>query len=199
MSEKEAALKLITQEELLEGLLVITKGNMGFACSLLKQVIDKTREEFEIILKEMNEDIDTLKRRARDEATRDLKANMDKSPWHGPQPEDTSPHHIAGWGDPRAEPALWILLRFNIPFDHEALGCYLPRSRTRTPHPVMPNAPAHNTVHTKHGYENVAYMVNLAAQVPGATQEDIIKICREIGRRLQAGTFPIHDPLSKKE
>lgn len=198
MSKKEMNLVLLSEEELLEGLLVITKGNLGFACSLMKQVIDKTREEFEITLAEMSGNIDAFKRRARDAATRELKANMDASPWHGEQPEDTSPHHIGGWGDPRAEPALWILLRFKIPFNHEALGCYLPRSRACTPHPAMPNAPAHNTVHTKHGYENVAYMVDLAAQVPGATQEDILKVCREIGRRLQAGTFPIHEPLNKK-
>ena len=196
MANDELKLELITQEELLDGLLVITNRNMGFAYWLFEQVVDKTREEMEIVLQDVSDNFKAYKQRARSETTKKLNANMaTNTQWHGEKPENTAAHHLAGWGDPLAEPILRILIRYGIPFDHEALGAFLPRGVKNTPHPAMPNARAHSEIHTKQYYRNVVYMVNVAAQIPGATREDIEEVFRIIGRRLQAGTFPLYKPI----
>ncbi|MBI3562351.1 MAG: AHH domain-containing protein [Gammaproteobacteria bacterium] len=117
--------------------------------------------------------------------------------WHGKKPNNTAAHHIPGWGDPRAQDTLRILVRYEIPFDHEALGVYLPIRVADTPHPKMPNAYSHQRTHTGHYYRNVFLLVD-AADVPGATQDDILKVFREIGKQLQTGTFPIKKSIKKE-
>jgi hypothetical protein len=49
--------RLIEEEELLEGLMLITDGNLGLSHELLKKVIQKTEWELKKTLQEMRENI----------------------------------------------------------------------------------------------------------------------------------------------
>lgn len=185
---------LVDEKELLEGLLQIT-GNLGAAHSLLDRVTDLTREEFQTTLREIKGNIGPELRNARRRAMYRLGKNA--GGYAGLRPEDVALHHIvAGW-DRRAELALKILLQFGIDPHGAINSVYLPRSVGRTPHPDMPNACAHSKIHTKIYHENVFIMLERAANVSGATKEDIEETLRDIALSLQVGTFPINEKMKR--
>ena len=144
-------------------------------------------------LKELENNLDRELRNAESRAMDRFKKSM--GAYSGLRPEDMDLHHLTAWGHWRAEKALKILLQFGIDPHSAANGVYLPRSVGRTPHPDMPNAYAHNRTHTNVYHDNVFFVLREAAQIPGATKEDIEEILRDIALRLQAGTFPIHERM----
>ena len=185
----EPEIRFVEEKVLLEGLLQITRNNLGAAHSLLDRVIEKTREEFATTLREIQNNIGPELRNARRRAT--YRFRKSAGPYSGMRPEDMDLHHlVAGW-DERAVRALQILLQYGID-PHSAINsAYLPRSVKRTPHPDMPNARAHSKTHTDFYHENVFFVLREAATMPGATKADVEKVLREIALSLQAGTFPL--------
>jgi hypothetical protein len=190
----EPEIVYIDEKELLEGLLQIT-GNLRTAHSLLDRVVDSTREEFQTTLREIKGNVSAELRRARRRARYRFKKSM--GVYSGAKPKGVVLHHlVAGW-DVRAENALRILLQFGIDPHGAANAAYLPRSVRHTPHPDMPNALAHSTIHTNSYHLNVFYMLREAATTPGATRADIEETLRDIARSLQAGAFPLDKPIQE--
>ena len=186
----EPEIVYVDEKELLEGLLQIT-GNLGAAHSLLDRVIKVTTEEFETTRTELKNNISQELRNARRRARYRFKRNM--GAYSGARPADMDLHHlVAGW-DERGELALRILLQFGIDPHSAVNGAYVPHSVRRTPHPDMPQAHAHSTIHTDFYHLNVFFMLREAATIPGATKEDIEEVLQDIARSLQAGTFPLHE------
>ncbi len=191
----EPEIVYLDEKELLEGLLQITQGNLGAAHSLLGQVFDVTQEMLQPKLKELAGNLKAELHNAENRVTKQFKASMSKYP--GLRPEDMDLHHLASWRHSRAAKALRILIQFGIDPHSAANGAYLPRSRGHTPHPDMPNAYAHNRIHTNMYHDNVFFVLDRAASVPGATKEDIEEALQDIARSLQAGTFPIHKSINE--
>ena len=190
----EPEIVLVDEKELLEGLLRIT-GNVGAAHSLLDRVIDKTREEFQITLSEIKDNISVELRRARRRATYRFKKSA--GAYIGARPQDLALHHVvAGW-DVRAERALRILLQFGIDPHSATNSAYLPRSMRHVPHPDLPTAHAHSVVHTEIYHDNVFVMLDRAALAPGATKADIEETVRDIAHSLQTGAFPIDKRINR--
>jgi hypothetical protein len=189
----ELEIVYLDEKELLEGLLQITQGNLGKAHSLLDRVIKVTAEEFETTRTELKNNISRELRNARRRARYRFKKNM--GAYSGARPEDMDLHHLAAGWDMRAQLAFRILLQFGIDPHSAVNGAYIPRSVRRTPHPDMPDAPAHSTIHTDFYHENVFFVLREAATIPGATKEDIEEALRDIARSLQAGTFPLNKPI----
>lgn len=185
----------LDEKELLDGLLQITQGRLGAAHSLLDRVINVTEEEFQTTRTELKNNISKELRNARRRARYRFKTAM--GAYSGTRPEEMDLHHlVAGW-DERAERALRILLQFGIDPHSAVNGAYVPRSVRSTPHPGMPQAPAHSKIHTDLYHENVFVMLNRTAQIPGTTKADIEEILRDIASSLQAGTFPIDKPITR--
>lgn len=190
----EPEIVYLDEKELLEGLLQITKGNLGKAHSLLERVFEVTQEMLQPRLKELQNNLDRELRNAESRVTNRFRENMEAC--FGARPEDMDLHHLASWGDIRAQRALRILLQFGIDPHSAANGAYLPRCVRHTPHPGMPNALAHSRTHTGYYHRNVLFVLREAVQMPGATKADIEETLRDIALRLQAGTFPIHELLA---
>jgi len=191
----ELEIVYLDEKELLEGLLQITQGNLGKAHSLLDRVFAVTQEMLQLRLKELQSNIGQELRNAADRAADRFKKSM--GAYSGARPEDMDLHHLVSWGHRRAELALRILLQFGIDPHSAANGAYMPRSVGHTPHPDMPNAYPHNKVHRNIYHDNVFFVLDRAASVPGATREDIEEALQDIARSLQAGTFPIHKLISE--
>ena len=189
----EPEIVYVDEKELLEGLLQITGGRLGAAHSLLGRVFEVTQEMLQPRLQELQSNIGRELSNAADRAADRFKKSM--GAYAGARPEDMDLHHLVSWGHWRAEKALRILLQFGIDPHSAANGAYMPRSVGHTPHPDMPNAYAHNRIHTTIYHDNVFFVLREAAQIPGATKEDIEEILRDIALRLQAGTFPINERL----
>lgn len=190
----EPEIVYVDEKELLEGLLQITGGRLGAAHSLLDRVFKITHEMLEPRLKELQSNIGRELSNARSRVMNRFKKDMGE--YSGVRPEDMDLNHVVAWGDERAEKALAILLQFGIDPHSAANGAYMPRSRGHTPHPDMPNAYAHNRIHTKIYHANVFFVLREAAKIPGATKDDIEEALRDIALQLQAGTFPIHELLA---
>jgi len=214
--EKDVELELIEEEELLAGLLSLTSGNLGAAYSLLEKakketvkavkaaiqqaptpLLDQSIKENarQATLQKLDDNLEQEVKRARRRAQYALNRNLRDSSHHPAKPKDTAGHHIAAATEPRAEKALRILLAYDISPNDEANGVNLPRFARHTPHSSMPNAISHAETHTNDYYGNVEVVLLNVADVPGATREDVVKGLRDIGRRLQAGTFPIREVI----
>ena len=195
MNKSEPEIVFVEEKQLLEGLLQITGNNLGAAHSLLDRVIDKTREEFETTLSEIQNNIGPELRNARRRATRRFKKSAGAYP--GLLPADMDLHHLVAWWDKRGKEALVILIQFGID-PHSAINSvYLPRSMRRTPHPDMPRAYAHSKTHTGTYHRNVFIVLRDAAAVPGATKADIEEALQDVAQSLQVGTFPLHTPIQR--
>ena len=193
--EPEIEIVYLDEKELLEGLLIITKGRLGAAHSLLDRVFAVTQEMLQPRLKELQSNIGRELSNAASRVTNRFKKSM--GGYSGVRPEDMDLNHIVAWGDIRAELALRILLQFGIDPHSAVNGAYMPRSRGHTPHPDMPNAYAHNRIHTKIYHRNVFFVLDRVARELGATKADIEKVLREIALSLQDGTFPIHQLINE--
>lgn len=181
--------QFLEEEELLEGLVQLTGGKLGIAHALLQEIIEKTDQELRKTLQEIATDVPAAVRKARRRISK--RANDNMLAFLGARPDNVALHHIVAWGDSRAQVALEILLKWNVdPHDLPNL-VYLPRFARHTPHPAMLEAVAHCRVHTNSYYANVEYMLDMAGRIPGATRENIVKAMLDIGRDLQAGTFPV--------
>lgn len=189
-------LEIIKQEELLEGLMSLTDGNIGLSHQLLKKVIKKTEYEVKTTLKEIEGNIDRETRNARRRATYALNRNIHLSSKHPSKPANTAAHHIAALSDPRAKRALEILLSWGIDFNDEVNGIYMPRFIKHVPHSSMPNATAHSQVHTDQYHANV-FIVLTRVDSAASSKQDIINALREIAIDLQAGTFPINELIGQ--
>jgi len=189
-------LEIIEQEEMLAGLMTLTDGNMGLSYSLLNKVIKKTELEVKATLKDIADNIDKEKRSALRRIRAELNKNMLLSPNHLPKPKFTANHHIAAATDSRAEKALKILLKWGINFNHGANGVQLPQYKKHVPHKSMPKAIAHSQTHTNMYHTNV-FIVLMRVDLVAASKNDIIKALREIGKDLQAGTFPINELINE--
>ncbi len=186
--------ELIEQEELLEGIMLLTNNNLGLSHQLLEQVIKKTTSEVQKILKELEKNIDVEKRRAKRKANRTINKNMRLSANHPTKPLFTAAHHLVAWNDPRAEKALRILMKWGISPHNEVNSVYLPLHEKHTPHKDIPNAIAHSKIHTGFYHINVTTVL-VTVDIPSATRDDIIEALREIAEDLQDGSFPINDPI----
>ena len=134
-------------------------------------------------------------RRARRRATYRFKKSV--GPYSGLKPGNMDLHHLVAWWDRRAERALKILLQFGIDPHGCANAAYMPRDVRHTPHPDMPSAPAHRTIHTNDYHDNVFIVLREAATMPGATKVDVEKALQEIALSLQAGTFAINEKIER--
>ena len=187
---QQVPLELIEEEELLEGLLEITNNNLGLSHQLLYKVIDRTREEVEQILGDIDSNLDKAKRHARKRAQRQARKSLLISGRYKNWYKDVSIHHIVAWGDIRALRALSILLRYGILPNDEVNLVLLPKYRRHTPHSDMPNAIAHSKTHTGNYYTNVTRTL-VRVDIPGATREDIERALRGIANDLESGDFLI--------
>jgi hypothetical protein len=183
-------LEILEEEELLEGLLQITAGNLGLSHQLLYKVIDRTREEVKGVLSDINQNMDRAKRHARRRAQRQSRKNLKLSGRYEQWYKNVSIHHIVAWGDRRAQDALAILIRYGIMPNDEANLVLLPRYREHTPHPQIKNAKSHSETHTDEYYDGVVEAL-VRVDVPGATNEDIEKALREIAADLEEGFFQV--------
>jgi len=107
----------------------------------------------------------------------------------GTRPANTAAHHVVSWYDKEATEARQILRHFGIDVDSSQNGVYLPRFKKHTPHPKMPDAHPHSSIHTKKYYINITNLLREIANVPRATKEDIEDILVSIGSELQDGSF----------
>ncbi len=187
--------ELIEPHELLEDLMVLTNNNLGLSHQLLARVIKKTELEVKTTLKEIANNIDREKRNARRRGIYVLNKNMRQSANHAIKPEGTSAHHIVALTDIRAKVALEVLLKWGIDFNDEANGVNLPRYQKYLPHKSMPNAISHSQIHTGNYHDNV-FVVLQMADLAATSKDDILDVLREIGEDLQAGTFPINEPIA---
>jgi len=185
-------LELIEQDELLDGIMALTDGNVGLSHQLLKKVIEKTECEVKTTLKEIADNIDRETRNARRRGIYQLNRNMVLSSNHPVKPKHTAAHHIAALTDSRAKKALEIILKWGIDFNHESNGVYLPQFKKNIPHKSMPDAVAHSQTHTDEYHANVITMLR-AADSSATSKEDIIEALREIAIDLQAGDFSINE------
>ncbi len=183
-------LEIIEEEELLEGLLQITAGNLGLSHQLLYKVIDRTREDVKEILNDISNDIDRAKRHARRRAQRQSRKNLKLSGRYEKWYKNVSIHHIVAWGDTRALRALHILIKYGILPNDEVNLVLLPKYKEHKPHPKMENAKAHSEIHTDGYYEGVLEVL-VRVDVPGAVREDIEKALREIAEDLEEGYFHV--------
>ncbi|MBI3900502.1 MAG: AHH domain-containing protein [Gammaproteobacteria bacterium] len=113
-------------------------------------------------------------------------------------PAGTDDHHIVSWNDLRALRARAILRQFGIEVDDECNGAALPSGKKNVPHPDMPNACAHKTVHTNVYYVNVEFLLEGLAVDPDTTKQNVVDLLREIARQLTEGTFPLKNRLDGK-
>jgi len=185
-------LELIEQDELLDGLMTLTNGNIGLSHQLLNKVIKKTEYEVKTTLKEIADNIKRETRNARRRGMYHLNRNMYLSSNHPTKPINTAAHHIAALTDPRATKALEILLKWGIDFNDEANGVNMPQFIKYLPHSSMPNAAAHTQVHTDEYHANVITMLRAADSI-ATSKDDIIKALREIAIDLQTGDFPLNE------
>ncbi len=190
----DVELELIEKHQLLEDLMALTGNNLGLSHQLLSKVVKKTEQEVSITLKEMASNIDREKRNARRRGMYALNRNMCASTCHSTKPIGTAAHHIVALTDPRARRALEILLKWDINFNHEANGVYLPKFKKHVPHKTMPNAIAHSQTHTNDYHANVIAVL-ADVDIPGATRDDILDALRDIAYNLQSGNFPINKPI----
>jgi len=177
MEKDTIELKLIEEEELLAGLLILTKNNLGKASILLGKVKKETVKAIRAQIKQDNTPQldaaikETAKRKtlnrfegdlkrelnlARRRAQYALKNNMAQSVHHpDKRPRNTAAHHLVALTDPRAQVALQILTNFNISANNSANGVDLPRYEKDRNHKDMPNAIAHSKTHTNVYFANV--------------------------------------------
>jgi hypothetical protein len=111
----------------------------------------------------------------------------------GARPANTAAHHVVSWYDSNASEARQILRQFGIDIDSTENGVYLPRFLKDVPHPDMPDAYAHSSVHTKAYYLNITDLLVGTSEIPGATKEDIQNVLRDIALELQSGTYPLSE------
>lgn len=180
---------LVDEEEILEGLLILTNQNLGVSRQLLDKIKVRTARAVKQKLAEIK---DNLPREIKNAKSRGQYRAVQNAKKSGRYPEwfsNTSLHHIVAWGDMRAVAALVILIKYDIDPHHYANTILMPKSLRFLPHPNMPNAPAHTKIHTDKYFFNVQMRL-LAVDLPGATQHEIINALIAIGEDLQSGIFP---------
>lgn len=211
-------IELIDPEEMLAGLVEFTSGNTGAALTILDKTLELTKQAIIEEHKKSNTPLldKTLVETAKQETLRRTKSNLDhelklgrrraqyrvrinmiKALCRFADEPDITFHHLVALTDERAKVALQILIDFEVDINSIANACALPRFVSKTPHLAMLEAYAHSKVHTNIYYENVTIVLLRVTEIPGATQEDIIKALNQIGRQLQAGTFPLYEKMKK--
>ncbi|WP_444995616.1 AHH domain-containing protein [Aliikangiella sp. IMCC44359] len=103
--------------------------------------------------------------------------------------EEFEPHALISGNHPQARAARIILARLGIRIDMPINGVWLPNFKRNVPHKIMPNAPAHRTVHTGQYYRNVVILLqhNLTQSNP---RKEVIKTLKKLNERVQQGQFP---------
>ena len=178
----------VSKDYVLEGLLQITKGNLGIANQLFDKIKSYVKKDVDSKLKKLSSNTIKEIKNAKARGHYRAKRNLEKS---GRYPEwfnNASIHHIVAWGDRRARLALILLLRYGIDPQHEANLLPMPKSSLHVPHPMMPNCVSHSRIHTEYYHEAVFFRLDVV-DVPGATQEDILNALREIANEIHQGIF----------
>lgn len=185
----------VTVSELLSDLNRITD-DRTVAKGLLDEVIETYQTEVQEKLavkagKKTQEQVDTdrIKRRGSRYHTNKLRKNMIAA--GKTRFKNSSPHHIVAWNDYRAEEARNILAQVGIGIDDAVNGVFLPMYRKHTPHPDMPDAHAHLTVHTDIYYLNIEELL----REEQGDKEGIKAVLKDIAEELTDGTFPLHEKI----
>lgn len=119
--------------------------------------------------------------------SRTLTTNINRANPGQPKPDDTDAHHLVGRIDYRAHGSRLIIYGKGIAINDADNGVYLPRYKTSFV-PGMPNAHAHQNMHTFTYYANVELRLIDVADQPAAA---VRLTLRTIKGELLAGTFPI--------
>jgi hypothetical protein len=119
--------------------------------------------------------------------SRTLVTNINRANPGQTKPDDADAHHIVGRIDYRAHGLRIIIYSKGIAINDADNGMYLPRYKSSVV-PGMPNAYAHQNMHTAEYYLNVFLRLSdVAAQAPAVVRAAL----RLIKNELIAGTFPI--------